>query len=247
MYKVILTLALLILPLTLFALDLQNQQPRGTVVCLHGFLQSSKRMLPVGYELRSQGLDVILWDYPSWHKNIEEHASDLVELLQRIAEEKPGEPIHFVTHSLGGVVTRAALSHPDCPQEAKVGKAILVAPPNKGSCLGRSMSDVTPLKLFFGQHTGSQLLNYTQKEMEALGSFPSEKEVVVIAGYRGSSIFFSVPNDGKVSVNETSLTTPHKHILLDATHSWILKSRETIKIISQILLGTYDWNETPQY
>jgi pimeloyl-ACP methyl ester carboxylesterase len=247
MQKFALIIIILIWPLTIFTLEQKLHQPEGTVVCLHGFLQSSKRMLPIGYELKNEGLDVILWEYPSWHKRIEDHAYDLVELLKHIAEEKPGKPIHFVTHSLGGVVTRAALSHPECPQEAKVGKAILIAPPNKGSCLGRSFKDVTPLKLIFGSHAGSQILNYTQEEMEALGSFPPEKEVVVIAGVKGSSIFFSVPNDGKVSLSETYLATPHKHITVEATHTWILKGRETIQIITEILFETYDWNNTQNY
>lgn len=217
-------------------LQAQSTENQGTVVCLHGFFQSSRRMMPIGYNLKNVGLDVILWDYPSWHKTIEEHAEDLVHLLNKIALEKPGEPIHFVTHSLGGIITRAAVSHPDCPPEAKIGKAVLIAPPNKGSCLGRKMQDIAPLQWIMGPQAGNQILTYSKEEMENVGNFPLEMDVFVIAGVQGSNLYFSVPNDGKLTVTETYLSTPHTHITTNASHTWILRSREVLEMISSILL-----------
>lgn len=215
---------------------------KGTTVCIHGFLQTSRRMMAIGNELKNEGLDIILWDYPTWRKTIEEHAADLVCLLKRIAIEKPGEPINFVTHSMGGLITRAAIAHRDCPEEAKIGKAVLLAPPNKGSCLGRSFKDNTAVRWFFGPNAGCQLLDYSVDEMDALGSFPEGMDVYVLAGEKGSRLFFSVPNDGKVTINETYLSTPHTHISINANHTWIIRSRETIRVVKTILVERYQWS-----
>ncbi|MFN0065505.1 MAG: esterase/lipase family protein [Chlamydiales bacterium] len=218
-----------------------------TVVCTHGFFRSSKCMIPIGSMLKSEGYNVCLWDYQSRKKTIEGHAEDLICVLQQIAVRNPGEPIHFVTHSLGGVIVRAAVSHPDCPQEAKIGKAILLAPPNSGSCFARTFREWKPVQWIFGQRSGRQLLNYTADEMHALGTFPETMDVVVIAGDKGTDVWFSTPNDGKVSVNETYLRSPHTHLTILASHRWIMTSRWTLNFVKEYLLweGSYPPKNSP--
>ncbi len=68
----------------------------------------------------------------------------LVGLLKEIAAEKRGEPIYFVTHSLGGIIVRAAVNHPECPKEVAFGKAVLLAPPNKRSLTCQAIQDFPP-------------------------------------------------------------------------------------------------------
>lgn len=210
----------------------------GSVVCLHGFFRSYKSMIPLGHALKSQGLVVYLWDYQSRRTTIEGHAENLIELLKNIAAAKPGEPIHFVTHSLGGVIVRTALNHPDCPEEAKIGKAVLLAPPNKGACLARRFQHCPPIQWLFGKGAGMQLLQFDEEEMKNLGQFPETMDVMVIAGMKGSRFFrlwSKEPNDGKVTVEETRLETPHFHHTLFVSHSWIMTSRETINLTKHFL------------
>lgn len=219
-----------------------QQSNHGSVVCLHGFLRSYKSMIPVGYSLKPHGLRIYLWDYQSRKTTIEKHADHLVELLLTIAEERPGEPIHFVTHSLGGIIVRAALNHPACPSEAKIGKAVLLAPPNKGACLARHFRNCTAAKWIFGKGAGHQLLQFSEEDMISLGQFPETMEVMVIAGSKGSRFFrfwMDVPNDGKVTVEETRLDTPHFHHTLSVSHSWIMTSRESLKLIRYFLCSPY--------
>ncbi len=206
-----------------------------TVVCLHGYFRSYKCMIPMSSALSSEGFDIYLWDYQSRKKTIEQHAEDLVVILNKIAAEKPGQPIHFVTHSLGGVITRVAVSHPDCPAEARIGKAILLAPPNQGSCLARKFQKVYPVRFVFGKRAGAQLLDHSSDEMLDIGQFPPSKEVMVVAGTQGKP-WIKDPNDGKVSVNETYLNTPHIHITHHVSHSWIMTSRWMINMIREYLL-----------
>lgn len=208
----------------------------GSVVCVHGFIRSYRSMIPMGYALEHEGFEVYLWDYQSRKESIEGHAAHLVLVLQSIAKQHPGAPIHFVTHSLGGVITQAALNHPACPQEAKIGKAVLLAPPAQGSSLARSFSHLTPVRWFFGGKSGYQLLTYTPAHMHALGTFPSSVEVLVLSGTRGNHFFFMTPNDGKVTVDETRLPTPHTHRVFHVSHSWIMTSRECIFETKNFLL-----------
>jgi len=195
-------------------------------------------MLPIANMARDGGLNVYLWDYPSRTKTIEGHAASLVEVLNVIAQRRPNEPIHFVTHSLGGVIVRAALNNPDCPYEAKIGKAVLLAPPNKGARLARKIQGCPVFKQIFGKNAGRQLLTYTESDMENLGQFPETKQVMVLAGKKESRLlskWMEGPNDGKVTVEETRLTTPHTHHVLHVSHSWIMTSRESIGLIKDFL------------
>jgi len=211
------------------------QANEGSVVCIHGFIRSYKCMIPMGNTLENEGFDVYLWDYCSRRNTIEGHADHLVALLNVIAKNKPGQPIHFVTHSLGGLITKTALNHPNCPEEAKIGKAVLLAPPAQGSSLARSIGHLYPIKWVFGKKAGYQLITYTKEDMAALGEFPPQKNVLVIAGVKGSSMFFDTPNDGKVTLEETKLSTPHAHYVLYVNHTWIMTSRESIAITKKFL------------
>jgi len=95
------------------------------VCCIHGFMRSSASMEPMAKAFRREGYQASSWGYPSREKSLEEHAESLVKELQERAKQSPGRPIHFVTHSFGGIILRAALNHDQCPEEAKIGRAVL--------------------------------------------------------------------------------------------------------------------------
>jgi hypothetical protein len=196
-------------------------------------------MLPLANEVRDEGMHVYLWDYPSRVKTIEEHAACLVEVLNAIVKKNPAEPIHFVTHSLGGIIVRAALNHPDCPEEAKIGRAVLLAPPNRGAALARKLHGCPMMRWIFGKKAGRQLMTYSPEDMQNIGSFPSTMDVLVVAGDQGSRItrvWIEEPNDGKVTIEETRLNSVHTHKIIHASHSWIMTSRESIGLTKNFLL-----------
>jgi pimeloyl-ACP methyl ester carboxylesterase len=223
----------LILAFSIFA---QTPLKADSVVCIHGFIRSYRSMIPMGNALEKEGLNVYLWDYQSRSLTIEEHAANLVQVLKAIAVERPGESIHFVTHSLGGVITKTALNHPECPYEAKKGRAVLLAPPMQGSSMARAVSHITPVRWVFGEKAGQQLMTFDNKDMSALGAFPPTVDVLVISGKKGRQIFFNEQNDGKVSIEETRLDTSHEHRVIHASHSWIMTSRESIQMTKAFLL-----------
>jgi hypothetical protein len=199
--------------IVLFLLSIQNlalsAQDRN-VVCIHGFMTTSRSMKPIEESLSCIGFKVWNWDYPSERRTIEQHAWVLVQYLEQIACCYPGQPINFVTHSTGALILRAALNIPGCPAEAKIGRAALLAPPNQGSRLAYRFRNVQPIRFLMGTKSGRQLMYYDGEDIErCFGSFPLTMQVLVIAGTKGIKVFFEEENDGFIAIDETGLDTPY--------------------------------------
>ncbi len=173
-----------------------------------------------------RGYNVENWDYPSRAKIIEMHTKDLLEALNATATASPGEAIHFVTHSLGGIIVRGALNHPDCPVEARQGRAVLMAPPNRGSEFGRFLGKFGILRKMLGDYAGRELCE--TRDFDYLGNFPEGMKVLVISGSCGWNPIPKGKNDGKLSVEESCLPTYHKHMIHFSGHSWIMQNPTVI-------------------
>ena len=176
-----------------------------------------------------------VWSYPSRLKTIEEHGEDLLELLKWVADKHPGSPISFVTHSMGGLVLRHSISLEGCPQEAKTGRAVLIAPPNQGSAYGRFLGQFTPVRKIVGEYAGRQLTTTERGGFEELGQFPATMSVLVIAGTCGFNPSIKGKNDGKVAVEETRLSTAHEFQTVFAGHSWICHTPKTVELAKAFL------------
>lgn len=205
----------------------------ASIVCIHGFLGAPWNMRYLVKQLEKKDFDVINWGYESREKTIEDHAIDLVEELQIIAAEQPGEAIHFVGHSMGCLIVRAAINHPDCPNEAKIGKAVLLAPPNQGASWARLLKPFKLLKKIAKKNAGRQLM--TTYSFDHLGDFPPSMQVLVIAGDSGFNPFIVGENDGTLAVTETYLNTPHQHVIVHAGHKAILFNKKAAKLTTRFL------------
>lgn len=205
------------------------------LVCIHGFMRSKSNMSLVESSFQKAGWKVYVWSYPSRLKTIEEHAQDLSYLLQGIASKHPGQPLCFVTHSMGGLVLRCAMNHALCPDTARTGKAVLIAPPNQGSAYGRFLGQFKPIRKIVGAHAGRQLTTTPEGGFEELGQFPASMKILVIAGTCGCNPVIKGKNDGKVGVEETRLLTAHELKTVFAGHSWICHTPKTIDIASAFL------------
>ncbi|MFN0065506.1 MAG: esterase/lipase family protein [Chlamydiales bacterium] len=197
-----------------------------SIVCLHGFMRTQASFRPLVTYLETLGQEITLFGYKSRNKTIEEHAENLLFLLQVKARQSPQEPIHFVAHSLGGLILRVALNHPDCPKEAQIGTAILLAPPNGGSRLARHLSHIPLCRLVFGSHSGHQLMSFTREEIENLGRFPPSLKLICITGSR----------DWKVRADEARLSEPHEHFVVPSGHAFIMQKAEVFFLIEKYLV-----------
>ena len=221
----------------------------GTVVCIHGFMTNYRSMKPVEQTLKCLGFRTCSWDYPSRKRTIEQHACNLIPYLQQIACCYPGEPIDFVTHSTGGLILRAALNLPGCPEEAKMGRAVLLAPPNQGSKLAYRFRNFEPIRFMMGNKSGLQLMCYDACDIQRLGSFPSSMQVLVIAGTKGNHMWFCEPNDGYLTVDETALETPYFFTSFPVDHGDLISCSSVLCCIRSFLYWGFPeppCEETPE-
>ncbi|MDN3504725.1 MAG: hypothetical protein P0S95_04025 [Rhabdochlamydiaceae bacterium] len=203
------------------------------IFCIHGFMRGKGCMKAIEMSLRYDRHDVINWDYQSKQKTIEEHANDLVLDLIDYANQYPRDEIDFVTHSLGAIIVRSAINHPDCPDLAKRGRAVLIAPPNQGSILARKLGKISIVRRWFGDHAGRELIETEEGGFDRYGPFPMSMDLVIIAGTLGYNPMLKGPNDGKVLTKETRLNRPHEYMEVKGDHSWIAYHPSVVKKVRE--------------
>ena len=105
-----------------------GREAREAVVLIHGLGRSARAMAPLAERLQEAGFDAFNLDYPSR----EADPATLVDgLAIQIADCCAAAPrLHFVGHSLGGILARAYV---DQRQPANLGRMVLLSPPSKGS------------------------------------------------------------------------------------------------------------------
>lgn len=188
-------------------------------------------------KLKGEGYAVINVDYPSRHKKIEELSGIAVtEGLNYCRQEGSGR-IHFVTHSLGGILIRYYLSLQQIPE---LGRVVMLAPPNQGSQVVKEFSGYPGYELLNGP-AGYQLGKDEKSIPLKLG--PADFELGIIAGDSTInpilSTAFETPNDGKVAVEETRLEGMKDFLVVHHSHPFIMKSDEVIEQIVHFLRYGY--------
>lgn len=181
---------------------------RKLLVFRHGILLNRYFMLPMERYFRRKGYEVYNSTYPTTKKFVEEHARDLSEELMDLARRagKSVEPyeISIITHSLGGLVLRYALTHFEMPP---IHRAVLFVPPSRGSAAARYFKNWLLYRKVFGAKAGSQLAEAPPGIYGAAGS-PDGVDAAIIAGSVGWKILppkLEKPHDGVVTFSEACL------------------------------------------
>lgn len=215
---------------------------KGTVVVLHGLLRTSQSMATMADALADHGYFIVNLDYPSTEISIEE-TSDLLDqaLLDCCAESD--EPVHFVTHSLGGIIVRFYL---DDRAPRILGRVVMLSPPNSGSEVVDALDDFSLFRTGLGP--AAQELS-TKEDSVPVRLGPVTFELGVITGNKSINPLFSwlIPgeDDGQVSVEGARIAGMTDFLVLPHTHTFIMNSPEVIRQTLRFLEhGSFD-QESP--
>ena len=191
-------------------------------------------MAPLEQPLRRHGYDVVNVGYPSRRLRIDHLAPMAVESgLERCSEGTEGSVVHFVTHSLGGILIRKYLSEHEIPN---LGRVVMLAPPNQGSEVVDFYRNVPGFRALNGP-AGLQLGTDGQSVPRRLP--PVDFELGVIAGTRSVNLilsrFLPSPDDGKVSVASTKVEGMADHVTVRHSHPLIMRSKRVQELVISFL------------
>lgn len=210
----------------------------STVILLHGFGMLPITLLPVERALRRAGFETLSPPYRSRLHPLEQIVDELLPALNRVDK---GE-VHFVTHSMGGLVARALITR---ARPERLGKMVMLGPPHGGSEWIDLLAKARISGAFFGPAEEVLSLRRPEQVEKALGRV--DYPVGIIAGDRPTGLPFISgrimpgPHDGKVSVASTHLKGEADHIVLPVSHSAMILDRTVqAQIVHFLRFGTFD-------
>ena len=185
------------------------------VVALHGILRSSKTWAEMQRVLKPDGYTFVNVDYPSTQQPISEFADQLQSL---IASLEGIETIHFVVHSMGGLIVRKWCQHYSDP---RVQRMVMIGTPNSGAEIATMLQNNLLFQMIFGP-SGQQLVADPEKFIGSLAK--PTMEYAVIAGAKGDADGFNplIPgdDDGVVTLRSARLPGAVDSISFPVLHSF---------------------------
>ena len=213
---------------TLAALERDGRVPtvRGpTVIVLHGLGEGRRSMQPLVEHLRQQ-LDatVLSFGYASTSTGIDDHGRALAAVVDHL----PGsERISFVGHSLGNLVVRRWMGLAAADDLARVGRMVMLGPPNQGSELARRVAKINVLAALSNGAARELVLDW-QRISQDLAVPPCPFGIV--AGGKGDEQGYSSllvgDDDAVVRVDETRLDGADDFLLLPVRHAAMMDDRD---------------------
>jgi triacylglycerol lipase len=188
----------------------------------------------VGLWLKFCGYRVVSIGYPSHRVSIADAAQQhLQPALERLSIE-PGSRVHFVTHSLGGIVFRAWAAQRD--PAFPLGRAVLLAPPNQGSQIIDELRQWAWVRWLLGP-VSAELGTDASSTPNTLGPLPPETGVIM--GNKDTLPVFrhllGPDSDGVVTIASSHAEGEAGHTLLPANHATIILQPAVFRAVHRFL------------
>ncbi len=199
------------------------------VILVHGLWMSGIELVSLKNRLNSDAaFEAVPFSYPSVSGSMLDH----VAALREFAQWQKAERMHFVGHSLGGLVVLNLL---EATADLPPGRAVLLGAPLQGSRAAQGLARWPLGKAMLGITMRQEFLPTDGVEPRATArTWNDRREVGVIAGSSGFGLGRLVAkldgeNDGTVMVEETRLTGARDHLVLPVTHTGMLFSSEVAR------------------
>ncbi len=206
------------------------------VILLHGLARTSKSMNKAAQCLTQSGYYTANISYPSRKKTIPELAEDAVGRGIAACRLCGADTIHFVTHSMGGILVRWYFAQHRTDRPKELGRVVMLAPPNGGSEVVDKWQNM-PGFFWLNGRAGMQLGTDKKSIPSRLGAV--DYETGIIAGTKSFNPILSLslpnPDDGKVSLEKTKVAGMKDFIALPVTHTFIMKNDSVIEQVKSFL------------
>lgn len=190
------------------------------VVLLHAIARTSRSLKKLEGALRQSGFATLSLGYASRKKPLEALAEDIHPAIAAFEDSCDG-PIHFVAHSMGGLLTRLYVAR---HRPARLARVVMLGTPNGGSEVADLLKGFWLYRAIYGP-AGVQLSIEPDGVIASLP--PPDYAVGIIAGCRTVDPFASTfilprPNDGRVSVESSKVANMADHVTVTASHTGLI-------------------------
>ena len=200
--------------------DPLNSRPAPALVILvHGLWMSSLELTMIRRRLEADGsLHAVFFTYPSLVGAMSDHVRRLIEC----ARAHKAQRLHFVGHSLGGLVILRAL---EVTGDLPPGRAVLLGSPLQGSRTAQSFARLPFGRALLGGALAEECIDWSPRE------WSGRRDVGVIAGSMGLGVGrllarLDDAHDGTVMVEETRLPGAKDHLVIPTSHTGLVFSAE---------------------
>ncbi|MGD8494687.1 MAG: alpha/beta fold hydrolase [Gemmatimonadales bacterium] len=208
------------------------------MIVVHGLGRSALSMAVLTGRLRSAGFRATAFQYPSRRASI---ATLTERLAARVARSCAGRDssVHFVTHSLGGILVWNYLAGTSGPHR---GRVVMLSPPARGSELADAFTDVPLLRSVLGPAL-TELGTDPDSLVRRLPA--ADFELGVITGDRSlnplSDHLIPGPHDGKVSVERARVPGATDFLVVPASHTFIMNRGDVAgQVVAFLRHGRFD-------
>ncbi|MCL7967388.1 MAG: hypothetical protein M8857_09770 [marine benthic group bacterium] len=199
---------------------------------VHGLGRTPASMALLAERLEGAGYRVVNFGYPSRSEPIEDLVDRLEAELGRCCRNAE-DSVHFVTHSMGGVLVRALLAR---REEPHLGRVVMLSPPNQGSEIVDAFADTPVLRAILGP-AGVRLGTDAGGIADQLP--PVRFELGIITGDRSldpiGSWLIPGPDDGKVAVENARVEGAADFRVIPASHTFIMNRPDVAEEVVHFL------------